>query len=299
MIVESAQGARGLRNSVTFNADLIPHRILMVSPDFYRVSYAINPHMRDSSGKLKTVDKANALEQWTTLKSIFEKLGLPVSTIKGAPGLPDMVFAANQAFVFHFDGTTHALLAQMAHEARRDEVIHFRKFFETSGYTVDQLDNSQAKFEGHGDALLVPGTKVVFGGHGFRTDYDVYAELSDRFGFDIVPIQLQNESFYHLDTCLSIINPDCAVVVENAFEPEGLKMIRSFFKTIIEVSDEESRSALAANCFSPNGQTVLVEKSAPALIGALETREFEVIPVDTSEFLKAGGSIFCLKMAIF
>jgi len=52
---------------------------------------------------------------------------------------------------------------------------------------------------------------------------------------------------------------------------------------------------LACNAHSPDGEHILIEKSAIKLQSDCKMRGFKVIGIDTSEFLKSGGSIFCLK----
>ena len=69
----------------------------MVDPEYFDVVYVINPHMKDQVGK---VDHKKARVQWKALRTVYEKLGFPVEVLPGVPGLPDMVFAANQSFPF-------------------------------------------------------------------------------------------------------------------------------------------------------------------------------------------------------
>src|SRR4051812_33039583 len=77
-----------------------PKRVLMVTPDHFRVDYAINAYMLDSNGKLQNIDQARARQQWENLKNTFISLGLSVEVLPGQPGFPDMVFCANQTLPF-------------------------------------------------------------------------------------------------------------------------------------------------------------------------------------------------------
>ena len=67
----------------------------------------------------------------------------------------------------------------------------------------------------------------------------------------VITLELTDEKFYHLDTCLSILNKDSAVVVPEAFSEESWTTLKGYFKNLIEVPKTEAEHQLAANCFSP------------------------------------------------
>ena len=90
-----------------------PRSYLMCPPEYFEVSYAINPWMRPDS----PVDADLAMRQWTALRATHISLGHTVATIKPVPGLPDMVFAANGATVV--DGTV--LGVRFRHQERAAE----------------------------------------------------------------------------------------------------------------------------------------------------------------------------------
>ena len=108
-------------------------------------------------------------------------------------------------------------------------------------------------------------------------------------------IELINPDYYHLDTCLSIINKSTAMYVKSAFSDSGINKIKSSFSDLIEVDEDEAFSFLACNAHSPDGKNILVEDGAKKLQTTLSSKGFLVHTHDTSEFLKSGGSIFCLK----
>ena len=81
-------------NDVPHRAET-PRSYLMCPPEYFEVSYAINPWMRPDS----PVDADLAMRQWSALRATHESLGHSVSTIEPVAGLPDMVFAANGATV--------------------------------------------------------------------------------------------------------------------------------------------------------------------------------------------------------
>jgi N-dimethylarginine dimethylaminohydrolase len=70
-------------------------RYLMCPPTYFTVDYAINPWMDPGV----RVDRDLAVAQWRELRQAYLALGHRVDLVEPAPGLPDMVFAANGALV--------------------------------------------------------------------------------------------------------------------------------------------------------------------------------------------------------
>jgi N-dimethylarginine dimethylaminohydrolase len=60
---------------------------LMCPPEYFDVTYAINPWMRPDA----PVDPALAMRQWQALRATYASLGHSVATIEPVAGLPDMV----------------------------------------------------------------------------------------------------------------------------------------------------------------------------------------------------------------
>ncbi len=267
----------------------------MVSPKYFDVEYAINPHMLDPSGKLQKVDHEKAHKQWQSLREAFESHGLSVRVVDGVAGLPDMVFAANQSFPFYNHGRLQFAMSRMKSPFRQQEVLHFKQ-----QYLDDNIEIYEAPpgltFESMGDALWNYESNEIFGGYGFRTDEAVYDWLSDISKTPIIKLKLISEKFYHLDTALSILNRDSVLVVTEAFSNESMDKLKMKFKNLLRVPLAEAFHFLAANACSLDGQTVIVESKALETQKLLKDNGFKIVTIDTSEYLKSGGSIFCLKM---
>ncbi len=271
-----------------------PRKVLMVKPDYYNVTYKINPHMVDGEGQLPIIDEKRALFQWEKLKAKIEELGLKVFVIPGQEGFPDMVFAANQSLSVD---SRHIILSKMTHEERKGEVPFFEDFFENHGIEAKHLPDEVEQFEGTGDALWHFGMDLLWCGHGFRTDLKAVEHLGDTLGLAVVPLKLIDENFYHLDTCMCILDSKTVVWTPKAFSEESQEIIDSFFPVTIEVPYEEAKETLACNSWSVDGHNVLIPQGTLTLKEKLENHNFTVHELDTSEFKKAGGSIFCMKLA--
>lgn len=273
-----------------------PTKVLMVKPDYFQVEYSINPHMEAEEGKEVSIDEQRALFQWEKIKEKCAEFDLKVFTIPGQENLPDMVFAANQTLPLD---SKNVLLSKMAYPQRQPEIPFFSDFFEHHGYQVKNLPEQVTKFEGTGDALWHYGMDLLWCGHGFRTDMNAIEYLGNDLSLAVVPLELVNEYFYHLDTCMCILDSRTVAWVPKAFSEESAKLIDNFFPNTIEIPLDEAKEFFACNSWAVDGKNVLVPNESKVMKQKLEAHNFIVHELDTSEFIKAGGSIFCMKLAFF
>ncbi len=273
----------------------LPRHVLMTTPAHFEVAYVINPHME---GNVGTTDAGRARQEWEALRDAYAALGLDVHTIEGAEGLPDMVFCANQTLPFLTpEGEKGVLLSQMHAPQRRGEVPHYRTYFSGQGYEVSALPPGIRRgFEGMGDALWHPGRRLLWGGYGFRTGLEAYEKASELLGTRIVALRLDDPDFYHLDTCLSLLDEKTALYAPVAFQPDGLELLRRLIPTLIEAPESEARGLFACNAHCPDGKHVLIQRGCDTTNERLRAAGFTPVEVETGEFLKSGGSVFCMKM---
>ena len=273
----------------------LPSRVLMTSPEFFDVQYVINPHMTEHVG---TVDYAKALEEWYALQHAYEQIGLAVHVLEGKPGLPDMVFCANQTLPFRLPDSDRngIVLSEMHADERRREVGYFRELFDAMGYHTLALGTDESvKFEGMGDALWHSGRFLIWGGYGYRTHVDAYTIISDALNVSVCLIKLEDPEFYHLDMCLSILDESTALIYPGAFQQDGLELIYGLFSRVLEAPEYEARKMFACNAHCPDRRHVLIQRGAEMTNRLLQEADFVPVELETSEFMKAGGSVFCMK----
>jgi N-dimethylarginine dimethylaminohydrolase len=276
-----------------------PQRMLMVSPKYFSIAYAINPYMVQENGQLNSVDNNLAMASWLKLKSTFEELGVTVHTLPGIPHLPDMVFAANQSFVFWHQGKPAVLMSRMMAPERREEVTYFEDWFKAQGYQVFQFETPGVFAEGNGDLLLDPCYPIVWGGIGTRTNDAAYQEIVQRFQLNVVRMPLRSKDFYHLDTCFSILSADTCVIQPKAFDEVTLMLVRSRFKNVIMLDEQENKKFFTGNCHAIAGKTIVTQAGSTTFKNDVAKAGFALKEVDTAEFMKSGGSVFCMKMMVF
>lgn len=273
--------------------------VLMVSPEHFTVAYAINPHMRDANGELQRVDPELAGRQWDALRKTYEAIGYPVHVLSGEPELPDMVFAANQTLPYPTPSGCGVVLSRMRHPQRELEVGRFASWFRDRGHEVCDLGSDGPYLEGCGDLIWVPGRRLLLGGYGHRTERAAVDRIAETLDVPIVALRLMDERFYHLDTCVAPIDARRALWVPGAFDEDGAQLLNAVFPGLIEVPEDEAVRFLACNAHCPDGRNVLIDEGAVVTRKLLEDAGLRVHPIPTSEFLRSGGSVFCLKQTLF
>ncbi|HMW33864.1 MAG TPA: arginine deiminase-related protein [bacterium] len=281
-----------------------PEKLLMCSPDHFNVTEAINNFMTDTAGQMNQVDRPLAFQQWTNIRFLYEALGYRVHTIRGEVGLEDMVFSANQSFPFwdRHQEKPAVIMSNMRKDKRKGEVPYFQSWYRKQGYMIHELKGGC--FESNGDALWFPEKHLIISGFGstthHRTDLLALEQVARITDGPVVGIELKHPDFYHLNTTLAIIDKDVCLVYPPGVGDHGMAILRLFFKTIIEVSKEEAYAPnFACNAFSPDGEIVFIQGTCVETIHALEKLGKRVIGVDTSEFIKSGGSVFCMKIKVY
>lgn len=276
----------------------LPKEVLMVTPRYYSVEYVINPHMTKNVG---SVNKMEAQNEWDILQRTFEQLGIKVHEIKGVEGLPDMVFCANQSLPYvDGKGDKHTVMSIMHADERKEEVPYIEQWYRQNGYTIHHLDKTKIDdFEGCGDAIWHTGKKLLWGGYGYRSSIQAYEIISALFDVPVIALELVDESFYHLDTCLCVLDEQTVLIYPDAFTPEGLELINAIFDTVIEATKYEANELFACNATCPDGQNVIIQQGCTDVNKNLRDAGFAVHDINTKEYLKSGGSVFCMKQMVW
>ncbi|MEK7389267.1 MAG: arginine deiminase-related protein [Elusimicrobiota bacterium] len=275
-----------------------PTGVLMCPPDYFQVLSVKNPYM---IGNVGGVDPMKARRQWETLVAAFESVGCPVDTITPTPGLEDMVFCANQSLAgTRPDGEKVALISAMRHASRRREVGSFKHWYEARGYRVFSLKSEgHEAFEGSGDAIWHPCKRLIWGGYGFRTDAAMFTQVAEFFKTPVLLLKLVNERFYHLDTCFCPLTSESVLIYPSAFDAASLELILKMFPIVITSSEADAVTRMSCNSAVWRSKFALVQKGAAAASGHMQALGLKVVEVDTSEFVKSGGSVYCLKQFLF
>ncbi|MBI3409906.1 MAG: amidinotransferase [Planctomycetes bacterium] len=260
-------------------------RILMCPPDFYGIEYEINPWMSRSRGS--TPERAH--QQWRNLHDALVKLGVKIELMQPQKGLPDLVFTANAGLMFG----RRFFSSRFRHEVRARETPFFDAWFADHEFTVEHLPEGMY-FEGAGDALFCGRT--LFAGYRIRSDAAGHQHLGKTFKRMVLPLELVDPRFYHLDTCFCPLAPDEAIYFPPAFDAYGRKVIESHIPRLLEVEEPEA-VRFACNAVVV-GKTVILNTGSDRLAAGLKKWGYQCVFVELDEFIKAGGSAKCLTLRL-
>src|SRR5262245_33552366 len=261
-----------------------PH-ILMCPPDFYGIHYEINPWMNTA----RQADHKLAVFQWNALCEHIEEAGARISRLAPVDGLPDLVFTANAAMIFR----ERALLSRFKHPQRQGDEPYNQRWLAASGFEVVDVPKNFS-FEGAGDALFCGDT--LYAGYRMRSDASGHQEIGRMLGVRVIPVELVDPRYYHLDTCFCPLSVDEAIWYSPAFDEYGQRAIRDSVAKLIEVEP------LEAEGFSCNavviGRTVITNTGCDNLHASLKSRGYNPVATPLGEFVKAGGSAKCLTLRL-
>ncbi|MGP4047305.1 dimethylargininase [Streptomyces sp. 2A115] len=260
-----------------------PRRFLVCDPRHFAVRYVINPWMQPDT----QVDVDLARGQWEALIRAYRTHGHTVDTVEPVADLPDMVFAANSALVLAgrvFGSYFHA-------PQRRPESTAYETWFKTAGFDVYR---PESVCEGEGD--LIPAGRYVLAGTGFRTTREAHREVQEFFGVPVISLQLVDPRFYHLDTALFVLDDSNIAYYPEAFSSGSREVLARLFPDAVTATREDAM-AFGLNSVS-DGRHVFISPRAEALAGELARHGYVPVPVDLSEFQKAGGGIKCCTQEI-
>ena len=259
-------------------------RVLMCAPTYFDIEYSINPWMRIE----EQPDAQRTKDEWYQLYDAYQKLDMDITLIKPIKHLPDMVFTANGGLVI--DG--RVMLARFKHRERQGETQHFEHWFRDAGY--NDIRMPKYDFEGEGDALVCG--ELVLAGSGYRSSPESHSELQDYFDREVVSLRLIDPRFYHLDTCLAVLNDDTVMFYPEALDQRSRDALRRAVPNVIEASTDDAL-AFGLNAVS-DGHNVLMSHRATDLMKQLKEAGYNPIGVDISEFQKSGGGVKCLTLEL-
>ncbi len=264
-------------------------RFLMCAPRHFEVAYVINPWME---GNIARGSNPAATAQWQALLALLRRYA-DVDCISAEPGVPDLVFTANAGLVLG----RQVLLSAFRHAERQPEEAYFSRWFSRHGFEVLTLP-AGVYFEGAGDALFDRRLPILWMGHGHRTDEAAAAFIASLFDVDVVPLQLVDPHFYHLDTCLCPLEGGALLYYPDAFDRASQERIAALvppeLRIAVDAVDAAAFACNAVNC----GRQVVMNQASGALARTLAALGYQLHQTPLSEFMKAGGSAKCLTLKL-
>jgi N-dimethylarginine dimethylaminohydrolase len=142
----------------------------------------------------------------------------------------------------------------------------------------------------------VPAGRWILAGSGFRTTREAHREVQEFFGIPVIGLTLVDPYFYHLDTALFALDEENIAYYPGAFSPGSREVLARLYPDAVTATREDALAfGLNSVC---DGRHVFISSAATALAGRLAHRGYVPVPLDLSEFHKAGGGIKCCTQEI-
>lgn len=264
-------------------------RFLMCSPDYFDVTYVINPWME---GNVNGASAEKARQQWQRLYEIIARRA-EVELIPPQPGLPDMPFTANAGLIVN----DKVILSRFRFPERQKEEPHFEEWFNSKHFNVIKVPDGLS-FEGAGDALFDFERRVLWTGCGHRTAVETHAYLAELLDLKVLTLGLVTEHFYHLDTCFCPLANGYLLYHPEAFDEAGQQLIADHVpaekRLLVNAEDAYNFACNAINI----DNLVILSHASTSLRRLLSDAGFEVVQTELSEFKKAGGAAKCLTLRL-
>jgi len=197
---------------------------------------------------------------------------------------PELMFTANAALVCG----KLAIVSRLQYPERHRNRSMLRAALARAGLATTSLP--QTSFEGANDTLFDRVRPLCYAGYGWRTERSDTLQLHEVVGCRVLPLQLVDERFFHLDTALCPLGSAHVLAYLAAFAPHAQTLLRRAIEPeyLIEVGVEDAL-ALACNAVEV-GDALVLHSASRRLRERLNDAGYRVFCTELDEFIRAGGS---------
>lgn len=307
-------------SSTTASQNVAAPAFLMVQPHpFFGRDHAGNNY-REVATQNEPRNPRVAFEEWIALADAIVAAGGTVyvmspsfanSKFYPTAGSTDMVYAANTGFLGGSAELPMFLGANMLYPSRQQELGQVQRFWTK----ILEVPVFQARhiFEGQADlsqVFTVDGIGRRIFTNGIRSQSVALEQIEHflRDGNKTLSMQVRDETYFHGDTCLSVLqipNAEKGLVLhaETAFTAPDLAEIGDFLKkpnsvksntTFISLSQSDAEDYFAANSLQVGATLMMIEGASAELVDELTTHGLAIHYLKMDElFGKGGGGPRC------
>jgi len=259
---------------------------LMCPPDHFGVLYEINPWMK----RAVQPDQDLARKQWDSLVSNLQQAGAAVEFIQPVASLPDMVFTADIGLV----DRKRFIMSRFRYPQRQEEATRGAHWLQSRNYEVLELSlAAEASLE---SSDIYPFRGCLLAGYGFRTSISAHRALAHLSQRKVVSIQFVDARLYHLDLSFCPLDERRAIIAPCAWSRRSCERLEKLVPEALVLDLEEALTFCANSIIV--GKTIIMPACPLRVAHILERWGFTICISPVSEFLKAGGAIHCLVLAL-
>ena len=239
-----------------------------------------------------TMDVGKMLEEHQVFVDAYRKAGVEVEFLEADPGRPTSVFARD------FGGCVKEgyIMGNFKLPLRYKEHVDYERRMEELG--VPKIaEVKTGLFEGGDFAFM--NEKWIAVGMADRTNETGVAEIREQlaaYGYEVTGVPV-DPAYLHLDMCFNLVDDHIAVAYKEGLPEEFVKRLAKEEIEIIPV-EEESIFLHGCNLQSLGAHRVLSLKQNTYVNEELAKRGMDVIELDITEILKAGGGPHCMTFPL-
>ena len=250
------------------------------------------------------INRSKAYNQWMDLYTFLAGSSL-VNILPSEGNFQDLVYVANMGiYLPHIKDKNLIILSNFTSKPRIGEELVGKKYFEMMGY---ETIISPHKFEGEADLKFLRDN-IYIGGWGQRTEPETYDWMVEKFGMDIIDLEMVDDYLYHLDCTVFPLTTESVMMCTEMYDEEEIKHLEKYVE-IIDVNEDDAMGGITNSVRMGNlilcGSNITELKKTDELykyeknkINSLELicADFGMEPViiNLSEFYKSGAALSCL-----
>lgn len=239
-----------------------------------------------------TLDIEKMKREHEEFVNAYKNLGIEVEFLEPNEKRPNSVFARD------FGGCIKEgyILGNFKLPLRELEHIDYKTKMKELNIPI-VAECKEGLFEG-GDFAFI-NEKTIAIGMADRSNLAGVSEIRNqisKYGYEVVGVPLKKE-YLHLDMCFNLVDDNLAVAYKEGMPKEFLDLVNKLDIEIIPV-EEESIFKHGCNLQSLGKHRVLSLKQNSFVNEELAKRNMDVIELDITEILKAGGGPHCMTFPI-
>ena len=263
-------------------------RVLLSKPEYLKAA-KINEIAKKWDLDL---DVPKMMKEHELLVKAYKDNGVEVEFLEADPDRPNSVFARD------FGGCVKEgyILGNFKLPIRYKEHDDYEKKMEELKVPV-VARVEKGLFEG-GDFMFL-NKKTIAVGMVDRTNEEGVEEIRSqlsKYGYEVIGVKLKKE-YLHLDMCFNLVDDHIAVAYKEGLPKDFAKRIEDMGIDIVSVP-EESIFDHGCNLQAIGNHKVISLKRNSKVNEELRKRGMDVIEVDITEILKAGGGPHCMTFPL-
>jgi N-dimethylarginine dimethylaminohydrolase len=190
--------------------------------------------------QLRPIDADLLAEEFAAVSDTFAGCGVEVALIDPAPLTPDRSYLYNMMFCrdLFFMTPAGAILASMANETRRSEVLYAERTLQRLAVPIIHKVSGEGRFEG-ADALWI-NEKLVAVGVGNRTNRAAFEQIRQVLatsGVACVPLPSSQQTTQHLLGSVQLVDQDLALVRSGIIAQEVAAFLEEQGFTVVSIPE--------------------------------------------------------------